>query len=123
MAAVEKDFGVWGIFSVREAAEIFLEVVSFCLVILGRGKEKKSSFGCRVVGDRGSAVRGKWAEIFRGGRSFCLVTLGVERKQKSGYEEQAVEKGRYERERRRQEEECIWRGKLEEGELSREGSC
>ena len=38
MAAVEKDFGVWGIFSVREAAEIFFEVVSFCLVILGRGK-------------------------------------------------------------------------------------
>ena len=68
---LKRILGVWGIFSVREAAEIFLEVVSFCLVILGRGKEKKSSFGCRVVGDRGSAVRGKWAEIFRGGGS-CI---------------------------------------------------
>ena len=38
-----------------------------------------SSGSCRVVGNRGSAVRGKWAEIFRGGRSFCLVTFGVER--------------------------------------------
>ena len=39
---LKRILGVWGIFSVREAAEIFFEVVSFCLVILGRGKKKKA---------------------------------------------------------------------------------
>ena len=58
----------------------------------GKRGEVVSSGSCRVVGNRGSAVRGKWAEIFRGAVFLFGLLSGRERDPEGCEREEARKK-------------------------------